>query len=299
MLYAVIRVPRADAWSERRLADDSQLGQAGWGPLRPRFPAVTSDDIDGDRLLMRGNSHPKLLGIGEHFPHIVNRFRPLLGDNRLRVFHRNVDDADRHALRPVGAHLPFGFAFREAVGQKPERLAARTESQRPPHAPLAKRRGQPNSDAFPVPRLQFIMKAHPVALDGGAGEPSGQPVPAGDGCSGGRLCPPRDDRRISPQQFTVGLGDKRPFGVGVLGAIQVEFAVPDGVRAELLRVEGKPDATQRDDDAPRRVGHRRVAEKLPWRVMGRLGLLRLAKRLRGGGKAKCAYEINKSQNHCG
>ena len=277
----VMGIPRRSAWLVLRLADNSQLGQAGRGRLRLHFPVVTSDDIDGDRLLMRGNSHPKLLAIGEHFPHIVNRFRPLLGDNRLRVFHRNVDDANRHPIRPVGVHLPFGFAFCETVGHKPERLATRTEGQRPPYAPLAKRRRQPHCDAFPVPRLQFIMKAYPVALDGGAGEPSGQPVPAGDGCSGGRLCPPRDDRRISPQQFTVGLGDKRPFSVGMLGAIQVEFAVPDGVRAELLRVEGKPDATQRDNDASSRLGHWGVAEKLPRWIVGRLGLLRLGKRLGG------------------
>ena len=85
----------------------------------------------------------------------------------------------------------------------------------------------------------------------------------------------------------------------MLGAIQVEFAVPDGVRAELLRVEGKPDATQRDNNASSRLGHWGVAEKLPLWIVGRLGLLRLAKRLGGQGEAERTHKIDESRKHRG
>jgi hypothetical protein len=75
------------------------------------------------------------------------------------------------------------------------------------------------------------------------------------------------------------LGYEWTLCANVLRAVQVKFATPYAVLPEVLGVEGKLNIAQRDDNASRGLGHRRIPKKLPGRVVGWYGFFRLAKHL--------------------
>ncbi len=69
--------------------------------------------------------------------------------------------------------------------------------------------------------------------------------------------------------------------------------------SEILGVECKLNVAQRYDDASRGFWHRRIAKKLPGRVVGRVGFFRLAKHMGSEGEEDRSQRNDTFREHYG
>ena len=142
-------------------------------------------------------------------------------------------------------------------------------------------------NGFAGPQQQRVTERHRFSIGRRAGKFSFWLIGFEGELNSGWPRSPRERWRVSPQQLAVGLGDEWALCVDVLRAVQVKFAAPYAVLPEVLGVEGKLNVAQRDDNASRGLGHRRMPKKLPGRVVGWVGFFRLAKRLESEGEGDC------------